>query len=154
MKFDASQGIAAAVFGAGVFIGGFLHVDVAKVQAVATLLVGAAASAIAYRQWRTAHEKIVLDVLPYRVAMLEKLGYLTHSVMNHEEFDELEAHRIHSHCTFYFNDTVTASIRQQIDLLFEYLTKSDRSGLVAEIDLLNEPVKSDLRRHMRMEAQL
>ena len=86
MKFDASQGIAAAVFGAGVFIGGFLHVDVAKVQAVATLLVGAAASAIAYRQWRTAHEKIVLDVLPYRVAMLEKLGYLTHSVMNHEEF--------------------------------------------------------------------
>ena len=96
----------------------------AGLLAFVTAVVAVAAVAVAYLQWRTAHQKVALDVMVKRFEIYEKLRELVSNYLRTAAFpmeDHFAFIRAQTEARFYFGEEVT-----------EYLEKARRDLLAGD----------------------
>jgi hypothetical protein len=100
-------------------------------QALLTPVIATAVGIIGFMQWRTAHQKVVLDLFDRRLAVYSKLRHAVSKIMTSGQVTEqtdrllLEAE---DEATFLFGPEVPSYIRRLFVMCVEYGAQCPREG--------------------------
>lgn len=137
--------------------------------ASATLLVGIMVAIVSYRQWRTAHQKLVLDTFAHRLKVYQDLRLIVDdAVLLANPTDKellLRIHRLSQEAAFLFGEDVTGPLRQlemivmQVELA-AVLALGDKTGSSSgtgelrtkAVDLIGT-IATAMRPYMRMDQR-
>lgn len=125
-------------------------------NAWATTIISGLVLVVAFMQWRTAHQKVVLDLFERRLRIYESVAGAVEAFAKAGPLDEyIDARRrlqsAMSQARFLFGDEVLAHLQAQIDDMAEYIKKiqrldsqtaagSKRRELIDELELISERI--------------
>lgn len=142
-------------------------------QALLTPAIAVAVSVIAFMQWRTAHQKVVLDLFDRRLAVYEETRLFYHQIVRHgirlPMADAANFHSVRNKAAFLFGDELRAFLEEFHLAAINMATNAaqindavgnDRSGYVSyahqhirEVVGLGQQIESMFSPYMRMDQK-